>query len=86
MNTLEITTKPPLTYEPMLATGLTPMQIVRKKYPKAWSQGHPIINPQVFTIRSGKYDHKSAYPSFGDVIGRGKTLKQAWKNAAQACC
>ena len=65
--------------------SFTPAQIVRQKYPKAWSQGHPVIDPKLYTINSGKYESKLAYPSLGKQIGKGKTLKQAWKNAAQGC-
>jgi hypothetical protein len=68
------------------ATGLTPSKIVRKKYPKAWSSMHPIVNSKIFIIRNGEYNSELPYPSWGEKIGECQTLKQAWQNAAKACC
>lgn len=76
-------------YDAMLATGLTPSEIVKKKYPKAWSQEHngiySIYTGQDKDPKDAPYRPNWATPH-GWKIGEGQTRKQAWQNAAQACC
>ena len=76
-------------YDVLLATGLTPSQIVRKKYPKAWSQKHN----DIYSIYTGQDKDPNDVPyrpnwatPHGWKIGEGHNIKQAWQNAAKACC
>ena len=88
-NNLQNSTEQAVNYTDLLATGLSDIQIVRKKYPKAWSQKHNGI----YSIYTGQDKDPKDVPyrpnwatPHGWKIGEGNKLKQAWQNAAQACC